>query len=68
MFEAEGEKRCDLCDSILREGDEGGGSGLYVWTRGGEVRYEEPPLCVTCGHDVALVATRQWAEEEEEEG
>jgi hypothetical protein len=68
LFAVEGEKRCDLCDSILRAEDDAGGSGLYVWTRGDEVRFEEPPLCARCGHDVVLVATRQWAEEEEEEG
>lgn len=68
LFAVEGEKRCDLCEQILASGDETGGSGLYVWTRGDEVRFEEPPLCARCGHDVALVATRQWAEEEEEEG
>ncbi len=61
------ESRCDLCDAVVAK-DEAGGSGLYVWTRGEEVRYEEPPLCKSCGDGIAVVATRRWEEEEEEEG
>lgn len=68
LFAEPHERRCDLCDTVLATGEEAGGSGLYVWTRGDEVRYEEPPLCKSCGEGVALVANRQWEEEEEEEG
>jgi hypothetical protein len=68
LFAEPDERRCDLCATVLREGEEDGGSGLYVWTRGDEVRFEEPPLCRTCGHDVAMIANRHWQEEEEEEG
>lgn len=62
------EDHCDLCGERIPKGDETGGSGLYVWTRGDEVRYEEPPLCATCGPDLAVTAFRRWYEEEEEEG
>ena len=67
LFASEGERRCDLCDATLAAGDDGG-SGLYVWARAGEVRYEEPPLCSKCGPSLALAAMRMWDEEDEEEG
>lgn len=66
LFEAEEQRRCDLCDAPI-EGEDGG-SGLYVWTRGEVVRYEEPPLCLTCGPRLAMTALRQWEEEDEEGG
>ena len=47
------------------EGDPGG-SGLLVWTRGEEVRYEEPPLCEHCSVAIGVTALVRWAEEEEE--
>jgi hypothetical protein len=39
-----------------------------VWNHGGEIRFEEPPLCVRCGPAIALTAMRRWEEEDEEEG
>ena len=68
LFAEANERRCDLCGTTLADGVEDGGSGLYLWTRGDEVRFEEPPLCQKCGFDLAMVANRRWAEEEEEEG
>ena len=68
LFDEANERRCDLCGAQLAEGVEDGGSGLYVWTRGDEVRFEEPPLCETCGPELALAASRRFLEEEEEEG
>lgn len=64
LFPAASERRCDLCDQVITGED--GGSGLYVWTRGDHVRFEEPPLCPTCGPRVALSAMRMWEEEDEE--
>jgi hypothetical protein len=66
LFVPEEQRRCDLCDAII-EGEDGG-SGLYVWSRGDVVRYEEPPLCPTCGPRLAITAIRQWEEEDEEGG
>ena len=67
LFSHPSERRCDLCDApIPLQGD--GGSGLFIWHRSGEVRYEEPPLCVHCGPALALTAMRRWEEEDEEEG
>jgi hypothetical protein len=66
LFAHASERRCDVCDAVVVGED--GGSGLYVWTRGGEPRYEEPPLCKGCGSTLAQVAFRRWEEEDEEEG
>jgi len=39
-----------------------------MWTRGDEVRFEEPPLCEACAQNVTLDALTRWDVEEEEEG
>jgi pyruvate/2-oxoacid:ferredoxin oxidoreductase beta subunit len=44
------------------------GSGLFMWSRGDELRFEEPPLCEGCGQNVTLDALTRWEAEEEEEG
>jgi hypothetical protein len=56
---------CDACGKRF-EG-EPTGRGLYIWTRGDEVRYEEPPLCERCADAVGLAALAQWEVEEEGE-
>ena len=58
------ELRCDACDGII-EG-EPAGSGLYVWYRGEEVRFEEPALCVQCATAIGVTALSAWNVEEEE--
>jgi len=58
--------RCDHCDQTF-DGDPAG-SGLLVWTRGEEVRYEEPPLCEECASNITASALLKWKVEEEEEG
>jgi hypothetical protein len=57
---------CDQCGSSF-EGDPAG-SGLLVWTRGEEVRREEPPLCKDCAEQLTVGALLKWDLEEEEEG
>jgi hypothetical protein len=57
---------CDMC-GVFFEG-EPGGAGLLMWTRGEEVRYEEPPLCEECAVQVTLGALLRWEIEDEEEG
>ena len=57
---------CDSCGKFF-EG-EPHGSGLFVWTRGEEVRYEEPPLCEECADKITIGAMMLWDTEEEEEG
>lgn len=57
---------CDACGETF-EGTPGG-AGLLVWTRGDDVRYEEPPLCEACAAEISVGALMRWAVEEEEEG
>lgn len=57
---------CDSCGQAFA-GDPGG-AGLFVWTRGDEVRYEEPPLCEPCAYKISIGALMRWSLEEEEEG
>jgi len=57
---------CDACGKWID--GEPGGAGLFVWTRGDEVRYEEPPLCEECASEIAVGALVKWETEEEEEG
>jgi hypothetical protein len=55
---------CDACGKRC-EGIPAG-SGLFVWTRGEEVRYEEPPLCEECASGISMRWLGQYADEEEE--
>jgi hypothetical protein len=55
---------CDACGKKV-EG-EPAGHGLYVWTRGDESRYEEPPLCTRCANAIGLAALAQWELEEDD--
>lgn len=57
---------CDMCGQKF-EG-EPAGAGLFVWTRGDEVRFEEPPLCQECADGVTQGALTRFEIEEEEEG
>jgi hypothetical protein len=58
------ELRCDVCDDPI-EG-EPTGRGLYMWTRGDEVRFEEPALCARCSTAIGVTALAAWDVEEEE--
>ncbi|APR85707.1 Hypothetical protein A7982_11056 [Minicystis rosea] len=58
------ELRCDVCDTPI-EG-EPSGRGLYMWTRGEEVRFEEPALCPQCATAIGVTALSAWTVEEEE--
>jgi hypothetical protein len=57
---------CDACGGAF-DGTPGG-AGLFLWTRGEEVRYEEPPLCEDCASEIAVGALVRWDTSEEEEG
>jgi hypothetical protein len=71
LFLAE-EPACDVCGRPLpapdsaEADDEPTGSGLYVWTRGSDVHYEEPPLCAGCATAISVSAMVRWEIEEEE--
>ena len=57
---------CDACGRSF-EG-EPAGAGLFLWTRGDEVRYEEPPLCEACASEITVGALVKWDAEDDEEG
>ncbi len=56
---------CDACGETCSGAP--GGSGLFVWTRGDEVRYEEPPLCERCAVALSTTAMLGWSLEDDEE-
>ncbi|HTQ04467.1 MAG TPA: hypothetical protein VMI54_11455 [Polyangiaceae bacterium] len=57
------------CDACGRSFDgEPAGAGLFLWTRGDEVRYEEPPLCEECASEITVGALVKWDAEDDEEG
>lgn len=66
--------RCDACGAELAKDsgdahDEGfaiAGRGLYMWTRGDEVRVEDAPLCPSCASAIGMSALARWEIEEEE--
>jgi hypothetical protein len=63
---ARDEPACDACGEPI-VGDPAG-SGLYVWVRSGELRYEEPPLCEACAVAIGLSAQLHVDDEDDEEG
>ncbi|MBM4364044.1 MAG: hypothetical protein FJ104_15295 [Deltaproteobacteria bacterium] len=55
---------CDACGEPI-EGSPAG-AGLLLWTRGEEVRYEEPPLCERCAPAIARAGGAPiWDDDEE---
>jgi len=70
LFEEESKSahRCDVCGETVAEDEDFrlGGRGLYLWTRGDEVRREEVPLCPSCGTAIGVMAQAAWDMEEEE--
>jgi hypothetical protein len=58
--------QCDLCERECQGTP--CGSGLLLWFRGTEMRYDEPPLCEDCASRVTMGALSKWALEGEEEG
>lgn len=53
---------CSVCDRPI-EGP-AAGSGLFMWSRGGELRFEEPALCEDCAHLVGVSAMLRWEMEQ----
>jgi hypothetical protein len=54
----EGERRCSVCEDPIV--GEPGGTGLMMWTRGDDVRYDEPLLCGGCAASIAVHAWNRW--------
>ena len=70
LFAAPEESRCDACNAALPGEDDDGyglrGEGVYMWTRGSEVRFEKAPLCAECASAIGMTALARWEIEEEE--
>jgi hypothetical protein len=65
------EERCNVCSEPLMPEDDDDpssvrGSGLLVWARGEERRYEEPQLCPSCAAAIGVSALQRWEIEEDE--
>jgi hypothetical protein len=71
LFEAAAAPGCDACGAPLPEGDDDdgfgvAGAGVYLWTRGDSVRFEQAPLCASCASAIGMTALARWEIEEEE--
>jgi hypothetical protein len=71
LFARREEVRCDACDTPLAGDDEERthgppGAGVYMWSRGGDVRFEPVPLCPSCASAIGVTALARWEIEEEE--
>jgi hypothetical protein len=72
LFAAEEGVKCDACGALLpAAGDDDAGYGLpgagvYMWTRGDQVRFEKAPLCAECASAIGMTALARWEIEEEE--
>jgi hypothetical protein len=72
LFTAPAATSCDACGAPLpaAEGDDHGyrvpGEGIYMWTRGENVRFDRAPLCADCASAIGVTALGRWEIEEEE--
>ncbi len=55
---------CDVCEQLID--GEVRTTGLMMWTRGDDVRYDEPPLCEVCASGIAVSAWTRWSHFTEE--
>ena len=67
LFAEANERRCDVCATPLHAHDEEQeGAGMYLWSRGGEIRREEVPLCPTCSGAIFASALGMFDFDDEE--
>lgn len=61
---------CDACGQRFACDEDDGygipGSGVYLWKRGDDVRFEKVPLCGSCASAIGMTALARWEIEEEE--
>ena len=55
---------CDVCGKPIQ--GEPAAHGLLIWTRGDEVRYEQPPVCKLCAQSLTMAGTRLMSDQGEE--
>lgn len=70
LFQTQAEHRCDVCGAELSADEDTGwaigGSGMFVWARGDDVRRENAPLCAECGTAVFASAVGRFELDDEE--
>ncbi|HEY3817341.1 MAG TPA: hypothetical protein VGL81_09235 [Polyangiaceae bacterium] len=71
LFAEDRQPPCDACGAARPAADEDdgfglSGTGVYVSTRGTEVRFEKVPLCTSCASAIGMTALARWEIEEEE--
>jgi hypothetical protein len=71
LFAAPEREVCDACGAELPSEDDVddyalSGRGVYLWTRGAEVRFESVPLCPSCASAIGMTALARLEIEEEE--
>lgn len=54
---------CEVCDAPLD--DRPASTGLLMWAREDELRFEEPALCPACALAIGVTAMRRWRDEED---
>ncbi len=52
---------CSVCDVEIK--GEPTSTGLLMWTRGDETRFDEPPICSECAKTLNVSAMARWEEE-----
>jgi len=55
---------CDVCGRPLT--GKPSCSGLLMWRRGDELRFDQPPLCPRCAENIGVTAFARWSQEWEE--
>ena len=58
-------RRCDLCNEPIVGSPPA--TGLLLWTRGDQIRCDEPPLCARCAAEISLAALAGWQGEDDSE-
>jgi hypothetical protein len=54
--------RCSVCSR--RISGTPSASGLLLWSRGEELRFDEPPLCQHCATAIGVTALARWTMDE----
>ncbi len=67
LFAEVNEARCDVCQAPLLEDEEDDhGAGMYVWSRAGEIKREDAPLCKACSGAIFASALVMFDFDDEE--
>ncbi len=64
LDEAPPRPRCSVCDTPISEARPT--TGLLLWTRGDQIRADEPPLCGRCATTIGVTALARWSEPSDE--